>query len=58
MVMTEPTQLDKARYSLYTLIIFYVLSSQLVSAENKSRLIVHAVVFGIIVFGMMQIKGI
>jgi hypothetical protein len=56
--MTIPTQLDKARYSLYSSIIFYVLSLPLVLTENKSRLIVHAVVFWLLVFGMMQINGI
>jgi hypothetical protein len=56
--MTIPTQLDKARYSLYSSIIFYVVSLPLVSSENKSRLIIHAIVFWLIVFGMMQIKGI
>jgi hypothetical protein len=56
--MTEPTQLDKARYSLYSAIIFYVIALPLVLAQNKLSLIVHAVVFGLIVFGMMQIKGI
>jgi hypothetical protein len=56
--MTIPTQLDKARYSLYTSIVFYVVAWQLVSSENKSRLIIHAIVFWLIVFGMMQINGI
>jgi hypothetical protein len=56
--MTEPTQFDKARYSLYSAIIFYVIALPLVLTENKYRLIIHAVVFGLIVFGMMQINGI
>ena len=56
--MSEPTQFDKARYSLYSALVFLVLSWQLVSAENKSRLLINAVVFGLIVFGLMHLKGI
>ena len=51
--MTEPTQFDKVRYSMYSAILFYVVALTL-----NSKLIVNAVVFGILVFGMMQIKGI
>ena len=54
--MSDPTQFDKARYSLYTLILFLVLSWPLVI--NKSRLLINAVVFGLIVFGLMHLKGI
>jgi hypothetical protein len=56
--MTEPTQLDKARYSLYTSILFYVLALPLVLTENKSRLLIHSVLFWLVVWGLMNVNGI
>lgn len=74
--MPEPTQFDKARYSLYSAIIFIVLASppvyrlvnQLIGNlvqitdstghATTTGLLVHAIVFWVVVFGIMQIKDI
>ena len=74
--MSEPTEMDKARYSLYSAILFLILASPPVyklvekllgsvvriadssGCATTAGLVVHAVVFGLIVYGMMHIKDI
>ena len=72
--MSEPTEMDKARYSLYSALVFLILASppvyklvdmllgSIVRIANPAGcattvgLFVHAIVFGLIVFGMMHLK--
>jgi hypothetical protein len=60
--MPEPTQFDKARYSLYSAVIFFLLAQpfgiKIVDKLLGSSLLVKSILFGIIVFGLMQIKKI
>ena len=74
--MGDASELDKARYSLYSAIVFLIIASPPVyklvdkllgsvvriadSAGHATTagLIVHSIVFGLIVFGMMHINSI
>ncbi len=73
--MPEPTNFDKARYSLYSALVFLILASpqayklvdQLFGSivrvatpggcSTTAGLFIHAVVFGLVVFGMMNLKA-
>ena len=72
--MSEPTEMDKARYSFYSALVFLILASppvyklvdqllgSIVRIANPAGcattvgLFVHAIVFGLIVFGMMHLN--
>jgi hypothetical protein len=74
--MPEPTQFDKARYSLYSAVVFFLLAQpfgtkivdrllgsilRIVDYSGQATttgLLVQSILFGIIVFGLMQIKKI
>ncbi len=74
--MPEPTQFDKARYSLYSAVVFFLLASPVGTKivdrllgsilrivgysghATTTGLLVQSILFGIIVFGLMQIKKI
>ena len=72
--MPEPTHFDKARYSLYSALVFLILAcphvyklvdklfGSIVRVANPggcattAGLFIHAVLFGLVVFGMMNLK--
>lgn len=74
--MSDPTVMDKARYSFYSAVIFLILASppvykfvnkllgSVVSIADSSGcptvagLVIHSIVFGLIVFGMMHLNSI
>ena len=74
--MSDPSEMDKARYSFYSAVVFLILASppvyklvdqllgSIVRIANSggcpttAGLFVHAIVFGLIVYGMMHIKNI
>jgi hypothetical protein len=74
--MDKRTQFDKARYSLYSAVVFFLLASpfgtkivdrllgsslRIVNYSGHAKftgLLIQSILFGIIVFGLMQIKKI
>ena len=74
--MSNNDELDKARYSLYSAIVFFIIASPFVyklvdkilgsfvrivnssGCPTYAGVFIHAIVFGLVVFGMMHINNI